>query len=173
MDLSHIFMVITLVALAVAILAPFHFNINRLGNMIYSLMSGWSVNEGINPGYVKTNATISKSYGMLIITISISNNGNNQLVLSGTTIIGSTQCNLEPSIIIPPKSTGELTLSIYTMNGTMMDPITINVGDGAYSTGIPQIFCYGTRLDLSGGNGFTIIFSTINNGNIYVNVNQN
>ncbi|WP_243671136.1 hypothetical protein [Vulcanisaeta sp. JCM 16161] len=82
MDLSHIFIVITLVALAIAILAPFHFNINSLGQMIYSLMSGWSTNEGINPSYVETNATMSKTYDMIVVTISISNNGNNQLILA-------------------------------------------------------------------------------------------
>ncbi len=172
MDLSHIFIVITLVALVIAVLAPFHFNINSLGQMIYSLMSGWNAN-GVNPSYVKTSATLSKAYNMIIVTISISNNGNNQLVLGGTTMIGSTQCNLEPSIVIPPKSTGEITLFIYTMNGTMMDPITVNIGGNAYSPGIPQIFCYGTHLDLSGNNEFTIVFSTMNNGNIYVNMNQN
>ncbi|GAB6946970.1 hypothetical protein JCM16161A_11000 [Vulcanisaeta sp. JCM 16161] len=59
------------------------------------------------------------------------------------------------------------------MNGTTMDPITVNVGGNAYSVGIPQIFCYGTHLDLSENNGFMIIFSTDNNGSIYVNVNQN
>ena len=172
MDLSHIFIVITLVALVIAVLAPFHFNVNNLEQIIYSLIISPSTNGNANPGYVRTNATVSRTDSMVVITISISNDGDNQLILSGTTIIGSTQCNLEPSIIIPPKSTGELTLSIYTMNGTMADPITVNLGGSAYSPGIPQIFCYGTHFSLSAYGDSAIVFSTIGNGNIYVNLNQ-
>ncbi len=89
---------------------------------------------------------------MFVITMSIRNNGNNQLVLGGTTIIGSAQCNLEPSIIIPLQSTGEITLSIYSMNGIMSGAITANIGGNAYSPGTPRILCYGTHLDLTRNN---------------------
>jgi hypothetical protein len=37
MDISHIFLTITLVALAIALLAPLHFNVNKLGNVLTSL----------------------------------------------------------------------------------------------------------------------------------------
>jgi len=172
MDISHVFIVITLVALAIAILAPFHFNIKDLESMISLLASGWGTNYN-NPSYITTSATVSKSYNLATITINIVNNGNNQLIIGGTTTIGSALCNLDPSIIIPPHSEGTLTLAIYTMNGTAEDPISINVGGSAYSTGIPQIFCYGSHIDLTLNNGFTIVFSTVNNnGNIYVTLNQ-
>lgn len=172
MDLSHIILVITLVILMIAILAPFHFNVISLEQTVYSLMNSWNNNSDSNPSYVKANATLSVTHDMTIITISIRNNGNYQLVLGSTAIIGSAQCNLEPSIIIPPQSTGEITLSIYTMDDTTMDPITVNVGGNAYSTGVPQIFCYGAHFDLTGNNGFVIIFSIVNGGDIYINVNQ-
>ncbi|WP_054856539.1 hypothetical protein [Vulcanisaeta sp. JCM 16159] len=172
MEISHILVIITLFTLAIAILAPFHFNVGRLGQTIYSLISGSSAYSGSNPSYIETSATMSSSDNIVTITITIRNNGNSSIILSGTTLIGSAKCNLSPLIIIPPQSTGELTLSIYTMDNTMSDPVTVNVGGDAYSTGTPQIFCYGTYLSLADNNGFTIVFSTVNGGNIYVNVNQ-
>ncbi|ADN50734.1 hypothetical protein [Vulcanisaeta distributa] len=171
-EISHILVIITLFILAMAILAPFHFNVNSLEQTIYSLIGGFGANNGSNPSYIETSAIMSKSDDIVTIAISIRNNGNNSIMLGGTTIIGSAKCNLYPSIVIPPHSVGELTLSIYTMDNTMSDPVTVNVGGDAYSTGTPQIFCYGAYLDLTNNNGFIVVFSTVNGGNIYVSVNQ-
>ena len=172
MDPLHIFLAITLVVLVIAVLASFHFNVNDIEQTIYSLMGDSSASGNTSPSYVSVSATVSRVNDVDVITISISNNGNNQLILSGTTIIGSAQCNLQPPIIIPPRSTGEITLSIYMINGAMTNPITVDLGGSAYSPGIPQIFCYGTHFGLSAYGEPAIVFSTIGNGNIYVNLNQ-
>jgi len=170
MDISHIFLTITLVALAIALLAPLHFNVNELGNVLTSLI--YPQNPGNNPSYVSTSTTLIRSNNL--ITITIKNNGNKQLTIGGTTTIGSTLCDLEPSITIPPNSEGMFTLVMYTVNGTMTDPVTINLGGNAYSAGgVPEIFCYGVHTSIMPSNGFTITFSTIgSNGKIYAYVNQ-
>ena len=172
MDISHIFLTITLVALAIALLAPLHFNVNKLENVLTSLI--YAQNPGNNPSYVSTNATLIKSNNLITITITIKNNGNKQLTIGGTTTIGSMLCDLEPSITIPPNSEGMLTLVMYTVNGTTTDPVTINLGGNAYSAGgVPEIFCYGVHTSIIPSNGFTITFSTIgSNGKIYAYVNQ-
>jgi len=172
MDISHIFLTITLVALAIALLAPLHFNVNKLENVLTSLI--YPQNPGNNPSYVSTNAAVVRSNNLITITITIRNDGNEQLTIGGTTTIGSMLCDLEPSITIPPNSEGVLTLVMYTANGTMTDPVTINLGGNAYSAGgVPEIFCYGVRTGIMPSNEFTITFSTIgSNGKIYVYVNQ-
>jgi len=174
LDISHIFLAITLVALAIALLAPLHFNVNKLENVLTSLIDPQDPDPGNNPSYVSTNATLIKSINLIAITITIRNDGNEQLTIGGTTTIGSMLCDLEPSITIPPNSEGVLTLMMYTVNGTMTDPVTINLGGNAYSAGgVPEIFCYGVYTGTMPSNGFTITFSTIgSNGKIYVYVNQ-
>ena len=173
MDISHIFLTITLVALAIALLAPLHFNVNKLGNVLTSLLI-YPQNPGNNPSYVSTNTTLIRSNNLITITITIKNNGNKQLTIGGTTTIGSMLCDLEPSITIPTNSEGMLTLVMYTMNGTTTDPVTINLGGNAYTAGgVLEIFCYGVRTSIMPSNGFTITFSTIgSNGKIYAYVNQ-
>jgi len=173
MDISHIFLIITLAALAIALLAPLHFNVNKVENVLTSLLI-YPQNPGNNPSYVSTNATLIRSNNLITITITIRNDGDEQLTIGGTTTIGSMLCDLEPSITIPPNSEGVLTLVMYTVNGTMTDPVTINLGGNAYSAGgVPEIFCYGVHTSIIPSNGFTITFSTIgSNGKIYVYVNQ-
>ncbi|WP_252900491.1 hypothetical protein [Vulcanisaeta sp. JCM 14467] len=158
--------------MVIAVLASFHFNVNNIEQTIYSLMGNSSVSSNTNPSYVSVSATVSRANDVDVITISVTNNGNNQLILSGTTIIGSAQCNLQPSIIIPPRSTGEITLLIYMINSTMTGPVTVNLGGSAYSPGTPQIFCYSAHFSLSAYGGPAVVFSTVNGGNIYVNLNQ-